>query len=734
MATIEQWTPFGVALNITATAGTVTRTSATRYTVVLNVSWKTYWNGATTWYGMWAYPNDLTYPDGFEITPFGSAHSSGSKTVTATYSISGTAKQTKSITVTFENWNRDNGDSAKKSITLSISVPAWPTYAVKYNANGGTGAPASQTKIKGTALKLSTTKPTRTGYTFQGWGTTESDTSVNYAAGANYTSDAAITLYAIWKANTYTIKFNANGGEGAPANQTKTYGTALTLTSSKPTRANYNFLGWSTSASATTATYSAGGSYTSNSAATLYAVWELAYWAPKVMNVLVGRCDEAGNDDELGAYIKASFDWECCQLLGSNSVAGITVAWREKGEADYANNQAVTPSGDTAGTQSVVFGGSLSSDVAYEVQITVTDGGGGEGAFYYARSSGKLAVSEEYWITKTNDIMPEKYYTFGPDGKMIDPPEVNPKPTPVLNDGVSNGIVSVDGVLYYYEDGQPVYKGLFYVVTGGGSANEPHSTAVSARVSAYTYTIDLLAGGKGVAFGKPAEKVIEEREDKESSGVEFAMPIYTATNNTVRYYGTTPEGKKREIINPCNASGNLVIGYGGYLAGDGATVIYGNEIMLQTNGSQIQANKPVETYFRTCRCNTEQDLTTQSEKLDMSYTNQYNGNLLTLSGDGGIKCETDGFVIVYGTVYALSMTAGHTLGVFVGRKKSDGTSGTWGLSIANTGTRAYATAHIAPACISVSANDVIYHYAYNVNGASGVVSANTRSLLTVQYI
>lgn len=637
MATIEQWTPYGVALDITATAGTVTRTSASRYTVVLNVSWKCHWSGASTWYGMWAYPKDLSYPDGFEITPFGSAHSSGSKTITATYSISGTSKQTKSITVTFENWNRDNGDSAKKSITLSVSVPAWPTYAVKYNANGGSGAPSAQTKIKGTALKLSTTKPTRTGYTFQGWGTTASDTSVNYAAGASYTSDAAITLYAIWKANTYTVKFNANGGSGAPSNQTKTYGVALTLSNIKPTRANYNFLGWSESAAATDPTYAAGGSYTANSAVTLYAVWELAYWSPKITNVLVGRCDASGADDDTGAYFRASFDWECCQLLGANEVSSIEIACSVRGADQYEVFEAITPNGTTQGTQVQVMGGELSTDSSYDIRITVTD-------------------------------------------------------------------------------------------------NSSGSTVILTKIASYSYAIDFLAGGRGVAIGKPAEMVTEERDEKEASGFEIAMPFYTGANNTVRYYGTTPEGKKREIINPCNASGNLVIGYGGYLEADGATVLYGNEVMLLTNGSQIQANKPVETYFRTCRCNTEQNLTTQSEKLDMSYTNQYNGNLLTPSGDGGIKCENDGCVIVFGTVYALSMTAGHTLGAFVGRKKADGTSGTWGLSIANTGTRAYATAHIAPACISVSAGDVIYLYAYNINGASGIVSANTRTLLTVQYI
>ena len=74
--------------------------------------------------------------------------------------------------------------------------------------------------------------------------------------------------------NTYTIKYDANGGTGAPSSQTKIYGQTLTLSNTKPIRNGYTFLGWSTSSTATSATYSAGGSYTSNSEATLYAIWK----------------------------------------------------------------------------------------------------------------------------------------------------------------------------------------------------------------------------------------------------------------------------------------------------------------------------------------------------------------------------------------------------------------------------------------------------------------------------
>ena len=166
-----------------------------------------------------------------------------------------------------------NLKNENKTVTLyAIWTPN--TYSVTYNANGGSGAPSAQTKTYGVSLTLSNTKPTRTGYTFQNWNTKSDGSGTSYAAGASYTGNAALTLYAIWKVNTYTVTYNANGGGGAPSAQKKTYGVSLTLSSTKPTWTGYTFLGWATSASATTAEYQPGWSYTNNANVTLYAIWK----------------------------------------------------------------------------------------------------------------------------------------------------------------------------------------------------------------------------------------------------------------------------------------------------------------------------------------------------------------------------------------------------------------------------------------------------------------------------
>lgn len=366
MATVTKWTPFGVALDITATGGTVTRTSATQYTVKINASWETYYNGAKTNYGMTASSGGSSV----SLNTFGTKSSSGSGSFTGTYSISGNGSASKTITVTFKNYNTDNGDSATKTVSFTVTVPAWTSYTIKFNANGGSGAPGNQTKWKDQTLTLSSTKPTRTGYSFLGWSTSASATSATYTAGGSYTANSAATLYAVWKANTYTIKFNANGGSGAPGNQTKTYGKTLTLSSTKPTRTNYNFKGWGTSASATTVTYTAGGSYTANTAATLYAVWELAYTKPRITNLSVVRCDSSGSVIDEGQNGLVTFDWAC-----DKTVSSITIKWKLASDSTWTSITG-TASGTSGSISQVIGNDALSTESTYDVYVTVADSNG----------------------------------------------------------------------------------------------------------------------------------------------------------------------------------------------------------------------------------------------------------------------------------------------------------------------------------------------------------------------
>jgi uncharacterized repeat protein (TIGR02543 family) len=287
MATITNWNPFGVALDITATAGTVKRISATKYTVALTVSWETYYNGASTNFGMRAVSGGVTK----EISVYnGTKRSNGSATFTGTYSISGTGAATKQITVAFHNYNTDQNKTATKNITLNVAVPALPSWTISYNANGGSGAPSAQTKFQDITLTLSGTKPTRANYTFKGWATSAGGTVV----------------------------------------------------------------------------YAPGASYTANAAATLYAVWELSYIKPKIYNFSVSRCNSDGTANESGECFRLKCEWET-----TYSDPGFTIT--VTGTDGEGAGQTAKLTGASGTINSVYSFIELKADTSYRVELKIYD-------------------------------------------------------------------------------------------------------------------------------------------------------------------------------------------------------------------------------------------------------------------------------------------------------------------------------------------------------------------------
>lgn len=235
-----------------------TDTTSTNWAVV-NYTGKL--NGSTVWSGSATLSKTGWYADNGWIDL-------GWKNPGTTISLSMTA-----------NYTGGSGTKYKSTVSKSYTVPTL-YWTVSYNANGGSGAPANQTKYRDKTLTLSSTKPTREGYSFVGWATSSTATSASYAAGGSYTSNAALTLYAVWSVNkTCTISYDANGGENAPLVQSHTYDTTSTLSSVKPTRYGYTFLGWATTSTATVVEYDPSDSYINNDfedgdVITLYAVWK----------------------------------------------------------------------------------------------------------------------------------------------------------------------------------------------------------------------------------------------------------------------------------------------------------------------------------------------------------------------------------------------------------------------------------------------------------------------------
>ena len=122
---------------------------------------------------------------------------------------------------------------------------------ISLDANGGTISGAATTSANVTiglktsvAMDVSPYVPVRTGYTFLGWA--DNKNAVN---GSKSTINVTFsqTIYAAWKAGTYTVSFDANGGTCPDSSKSVTYNSAYG-TLPIPTRTGYGFDGWFTSA------------------------------------------------------------------------------------------------------------------------------------------------------------------------------------------------------------------------------------------------------------------------------------------------------------------------------------------------------------------------------------------------------------------------------------------------------------------------------------------------------
>ena len=119
----------------------------------------------------------------------------------------------------------------------------WGTtsYNVTLNTDGGTINSGNITSyFSGIGVKLPT-DVTKTGYIFSGW-YDENGSNVT-EIGSDATGDKSYT--ARWTPITYTVAFDANGGEGNMANQTFAYDVEQSLAANTFTRAGYDFAGWS---------------------------------------------------------------------------------------------------------------------------------------------------------------------------------------------------------------------------------------------------------------------------------------------------------------------------------------------------------------------------------------------------------------------------------------------------------------------------------------------------------
>ena len=131
------------------------------------------------------------------------------------------------------------------------------------------------------------------------------------------------------------------------------------------------------------------------------------------------------------------------------------------------------------------------------------------GDYYYVKTSNcEVVHGRSYWVTDTNNLLPAGPYTFGTDGKMINPPVVDPTPDPDPEPeptpdpdptpDVKNGIVAENGSLYYYVNGVLTGAGLIQLNGDYYYVKTSNCEVVHGRSYWVTDTNGLLPAGEYV--------------------------------------------------------------------------------------------------------------------------------------------------------------------------------------------------------------------------------------------
>ena len=207
---------------------------------------------------------------------------------------------------------------------------------------------------------------------------------VQYKYGIKYWSSTNTGSIAFKFGKIFTVSYNGNGGSGVPSSQRKDYGTDIVISSTTPTRNGYEFLGWSTSSVATSATYKAGDNYAINASNTLYAVWKdttkPAATISSTKNIASTQTVTLNLTDNVGV---TSYYWGTSSSPTSNLYNSIT----------STTNKTITKTVSSAGTYYLIAKdniGNISATQSITFYKTTLDANGG-------------SVSPSSVLTKSDD-------------------------------------------------------------------------------------------------------------------------------------------------------------------------------------------------------------------------------------------------------------------------------------------------------------------------------------------
>ena len=324
---------------------------------------------------------------------------------------------------TLLGWSTNSSATSAEYSTASSYNPSsdstlyaiWAeSITITFNSNGGNEADVITEAAKGQYFGLNITF-TREGYTHLGWSTDPNATNVMYSAQAsgfypeNINGGADFTLYAVWE-KVVKVTFDVNGGSGE--NRTYSWNGAnsyyLGIYVSQPTRSEeWVFLGWSTSPTATSASYTQSSSIIPNNLnggndVTLYAVWQKA--------IIKVTFDMNGGNEE-----NVSFDWKSTDTFNiSNYVTQPTrgeywtfLGWSTSPTAtgaSYTQSSSITPIYLNGGNDATLY--AVWQNEKYVEINFYPNGGVGEvvtveaekGQYFYLKDYTNIFTREGYQI------------------------------------------------------------------------------------------------------------------------------------------------------------------------------------------------------------------------------------------------------------------------------------------------------------------------------------------------